>query len=160
MNGIAILIIGVLMLIGIVWQYHLIGEKDGNWEDPPKRMIVPFLLGLVVILGVFVYSLIGMCDSKKAAFTFETLLLWNFKSIVFVVFMNLKSYLGPVVASFVACCEVYFLFEYGELRPLPLLSALAEWVFEFGPEWLAGTYLVLQTVYCLVSSGIDTAASS
>jgi hypothetical protein len=161
MNAVPIIIVGFIMLIGLGWQGYLIGEKDSkkNWEKdgPPGRLYAPLAVGMIVILGVFVYGLICLFDSKKTDYKFETFLLWNAKAIVFALVLNLKSYLGPLTASFCLSCEVYFLFEYGQLRPIPLLSALAGWVFEFAPDAISAVYLVISVLYCLVSSGIESA---
>ena len=45
--------------------------------------------------------------------------------------------------------EVHYFLEYWEYRPVPLLSTLIDWLFEFTPDWIALGYLILVSGYAL-----------
>ena len=160
MNAIQVIVIGLISFLGLIWQFWLTDKDISRKKESgvaPRRLYVPLVAGFLIVLGAIVYCIIVRLDPRKASIAWPTLLLWCSKAFVFALVINLKSYFGPLVVSFVASSELYYLMEYGEWHPVPLLSALADWVFEFGPHWVSIAYLVVQTVYCFATSTAETA---
>jgi hypothetical protein len=166
MNAIQILVIGLISTIGLVWQVELLRKdsKDRTLRrlrhTPLQRLKAPIKLGFVIVLGVIVYCVIVFLDPRKDSVSASTYLVWIFKAVSFAIVMGVKSYLGPLAVSFVLSSEAYAFLEYGEWHAIPLLSAFADWVFEFAPGWASTAYLVVQTVYSFTTSLVDTIADA
>ena len=63
-------------------------------------------------------------------------------SLAFAAALCFKSYFGPLFLAGCASVEVHYFLEYAEFRPVPVLSTLIGWLFEFSPDWLALGYLL------------------
>jgi hypothetical protein len=67
-----------------------------------------------------------------------------------------KSYFGPMVIAWTTLFSVYYLFEYGELRAIPIISLLINWIFGKAGSWIQLVYLIAIGFYCVSSSIYDS----
>lgn len=154
MDWTAIGIIGVLSLLGIWWQFFLISKRDGDGHGP-RRVIPAVFAGLVVFLGVTVWSIIGVIDENKALSVPDALWM-DFKALIFGFSLCIKSYLGPVVLAFTLSFVTYHYFEYGVFKTVPFIQSVLGWAFSKTPEWLSTAYLICVCVYSLGASSFDS----
>lgn len=150
-NGVVVGVIGLILVGSLIWMGCLI-EKDRKHMERggllPRRMVVPVFASAALILGVLAYTVFSGPPPLTGA-------VWVFKAVVIALVICLKSYFGPVVTGAVLSYQVYSLGVHGTLGAVPALTGLLEWLFSFAPPQLAVVFLVVQVVYCAVTSGID-----
>lgn len=154
---------------GLYWQFYLIMEKDSNYwwgifdgdfifaDESPKRVMISFFAGIIIILGIITYILVASFDAQKNlsqdVFPLLPIIL---KSFVFFMFLLIKSYFGPFFLSFSLCSIIYTGIEYGDFSHVAFISSLLDWVFAFAPEPTSSIYLFTSSLVILGSSILDT----
>ena len=156
-------------MLGLFWQYRLFTEDDNDWlrvfnfynlfwlKYTPLRVKIASIIGSVITLGTIGYTIITLFDPEKH-FPNEASLLFGAigKAILVSMFLIFKSYFGPMFTMFVLSSGIYFGFEYGELRYIPILSGMFDWLFSNTPGFFKMSYLIGSTVYISLSSLYDT----
>ncbi|MEO1628854.1 MAG: hypothetical protein AAFV25_27135, partial [Bacteroidota bacterium] len=54
-----ILFIGAVSILGIIWQLHILSMESGR-RTPPKRVVIPMVLGGLSLSGILVHGFIAM----------------------------------------------------------------------------------------------------
>jgi len=149
-KGVEVILLGALFVGFIYWQIQLL--EEGN-DD---RIIIPSIFSVVVFVGVFVLGVLSLNDSRKPEFSMAIFFLNLIKAFVFGVVFLLKVWFGPIAIGIVVCSTVYFFFEYGEFRAIPLLNTILGWIFSNFNEWIKATYMIGTGLYILGSTIYDS----
>jgi hypothetical protein len=151
----AILLVGAVTVAGAIWQRHLWRADKRAWNcgESPRRFRIALCLSAIIVAGTIVVSAFMLAEGRLAVSEF---FVWVFKAVVFCAAINAKTLFGPTFVALTTAAEIYFWFEYHEFRAIPVLSNVADWVFECAPDWLGAAYLVAQTLFCLLSAGFDS----
>ncbi len=148
MDLVQFFLIGVFVVVGLSAQ---IGLAENNILG---RIAVPILVGGGLILGhilVFVFQII---DSGVWEWS---LLGGALASVLFLAILVLKSFFAPVVASFILSYQTYVLFEYGELRLIPIFDAALALLFSDPSNGLRWTYISILLIYSIIATIGDLA---
>jgi len=152
---IEVIIIGIIVSGGIIWQFYLINKRD-SWDDgPPFRVIPAGIIGVIIFLGVVVFSILGYIDERRGL-PFIFIFTNGGKALILCLVLILKSYFSPITAAFSLSCVVYFYFSYGEMHTIPLIQSIFEWVFISAPKWASAVYAVIVSLYSFSMAIVDS----
>jgi hypothetical protein len=140
-RAIEVILIGAVMLAGVIWTYFLFKKGDH------ARVVPTLVVGAIVLLGVAVRDGIALADPKTNVHFLDFCSAVG-KAALFAMGINFKSLLAPLVIALTISVGAYYLFEYRELHPLPVLSTLVDLVFSTAPRWLEWTYCIAMGLYC------------
>lgn len=138
-----VVIIGLLMATGIVWQMHLFA-KDSRSVDFPDRMKPAVAVAIVMFLGIVIYTVIAQNDPAS------TLPWWMFlanagKAIVLAAVILGQAFLAPIVGAYVLSWTAYHWLTYGEFHSIPIIQTAFEWALAGAPPWAGNLYACLTT---------------
>lgn len=162
MNALMIIVMGIISIVGIVWQVAIIKKDNDNdysvpdffenlfegdivyaFENLHKRLIPSIILGAIILVGTIVWMIIVLLVDSNSEVTSDLAFGILIKVVVLVLAFNFKSYFGPLVVCFVATVSVYNIFEYGFIEYINLLQPLIDWIFDYFPVWIKYTYWVI-----------------
>ena len=164
MNAIEIMLIGSVMLVAIIYQIYLFFYKDstvftkGEWgnfsfDDIPRRVKPPLALGLAAFLGCIIFaiftSFMGAADSAIVA---RKVIAYGIKAFILMIVACVKSYFGPIFSGLIISFTIYSLFEFGELKTIPVLRLFLGWVFSTNSLIIYWIYVGVCFTYALGSS--------
>jgi hypothetical protein len=167
MNPVAAALAGIVMTAALAWQLVL-WNRWGMTESSDKAiakkaetafltgLVLPIALAAIVAIGIVTMGVVSLADSQNTSFTLPVFFSYLGKAFVLVVLTAAKAGLGVLVAGYVVAAEIYFVFTYGSLRPVPLLTALLDWIFSFGPNWLGVVWLGSQVTWSVVTGAVFT----
>jgi prepilin-type N-terminal cleavage/methylation domain-containing protein len=148
-----VILVGLLWLGGITWQVFLI-VRDQD-DGPGLRVLPAAIAGGVLFVGVVVVSGFEVFDERRGLPIASAL--GNVgRAAVLSVSLMVKSYLGPLTVALALSSVVYFLLTYGELRTIPLIQGVFDWVFTGAPRWLSWAYAAIVALYSLGGAIHDT----
>lgn len=192
MNPVSAMLVGLIMIITLIWQFrlwkvwagghlrHPIYAIDAMFESTLDVLRVamtlafgerndmegntatffgfslPVAISIVAAAGIIILSFISLFDSSNS-FGLGSFIVYIFKALVLVVVTVFKSALGILLSGYVFSVEVYYFFTYGELRSVPIISALLDWIFSLGPDWVGNVWLVIQVMWSIVTGAIFSA---
>lgn len=156
----ATLVIGGLTTIGVLWQVVLFKNSRTvtvmRSAGVAPRIVPAAIVGVIVLLGVVLYSSFELIDEQRER-SIEEALSNIGRAFVLALMLPLKSWLGPLTVMVTLGFACYFLFSYGELRPIPFIQSLFDWVFSGAPSWMSATYTLCVAGYALGGSIYDSA---
>lgn len=159
---------GVIVVLGISWQWNLL-RKDYYYRDTsyryyipeyfslliphfiPKRVIVPYVFGIVVFVGTLILSSFELYT--YGIFFSESDWVENvLKAGIFFLIIILKSWFGPLLLS-VSISYAIYLLSHGELISwVPILQELIDWIFSSLPDAVYILYVFVVLLYSALSS--------
>ena len=156
MNLIAASISGVVVLAA-VWRQFQIWEQTFSSSDKSAQRAffaygVPVLTSILIVVGIIATGIHSLLDEKNTAFTIGTMGMFVLKGIVLIGVTIIKSFLSLLIAGYVVSYEIYTYATYQEFRSVPLIGAILDWIFSFGPSWLSNGWLGLQVSWALITA--------
>lgn len=165
-----IIIYGFSVGLAILWQRHLMLQRDRHYNRPiisrlpefvasfvpdriPNRAVVPYLCGFFIIVGTLVYSLFMMIDGQYDGADVARNL---FKTGIFLVIITTKAWFGPVVLSLSVAYAFWLLVNGQTLAWFPALHTLLHWAFQDLPANTVVLYSFSTLLYLLGASLYDT----
>ena len=158
-----IALFGGLGIFALYWQYKA-SFPDGDLDLPyivdgeemPKRVKIPFFVGMLLFAGSIIYTIIALSKGGTNFVPHFWAGIWLiFKSFVFWLFFVIKSYFGPVVFGIIAITIAYNLIEHGILQSIPFFTWAIDWVFGVASPGLHLAYTLLVGVYSFGISVLD-----
>ena len=156
---IEIMILGAVALGAIAWQVYLIWQCDElnpvlpDWDDVPSRAMIPMVFGLIAVLGCVLYAAFSLLTNSHSPIQQPgDAIAFVFRSVVFWIVVTAKGYFGPLVVGFVISFAIYNLFEFQELRAIPIFRAIGDWVFASSSSALHWTYVGIIFTYSFGTS--------
>jgi hypothetical protein len=124
MDFLLIVMIGMPLGLGIVWQVYVFKKHDKvgpdalfvsimtyDWSDKmPARIIAALIASHVIFLGVLGFYAIAVFDEHKT-FSFLEMVGSVGRALVLCGFLIIKSYFGPVVVGYMVASSAYFGYE-------------------------------------------------
>lgn len=165
MNALMIILMGVSILAGIYWQLILYNNDGGGLfyvfdnivekYEAPKRLYAPIFISLILFFGTIIWGIIAILVDDNSQLNTLDFLIYLFRIFILGFLWIVKSYFGPLILTFLLCVSIYYLFEYGQIKHIPLVSMLYHWAFEELPGWVEITYYVLVIINCFGGSLFD-----
>jgi hypothetical protein len=118
----------------------------------PKRIVAPFILGILLIIGTLMWMSITLLVDPKSTISLSLAVITFGKVLFLVLVFTLKSYIGPVITCFVSCVAIYNLFTYNQLETILIIQPLIDWIFDFFPNWVKYIYW---GIFLLNSAGMS-----
>lgn len=165
-----IIVYGVLVGVGILWQRHLFKEKDHYRQRAaydmlpyfiasvvpdkvPKRAVIPFVFGIFVIIGTVVYS-----SFELSTYSFNGDDWWRnvFKATFLAVILVAKAWMGPALISISIAYGIHLLSHGASLEWMPILQQLLDWIFRSLPDVIYVIYSFVSLSYVAVTSITDS----
>jgi hypothetical protein len=163
--GVAILVIGVILLAGSIWQVYLWGrdidsadEDDGplSWLKGPyaiRQLGIGLIAGTVAFFGISGWGIIAYFDPNRHDWGILSVLCAFFKGGVIGVALLIKSMCSALFLAFVLASFVYFMAEYNQMHSVPVVTALFNWAFDgLASKPLGNECVVIVTIYSVISS--------
>ncbi len=170
MQDYLILIYGLIVGLGWLWQMHLFRERDpltrGHaclWlpgfirgaipQRLPARAAPPYLFGLLVVVGVLVYS--GF-EYQRGLLSGDAV--WNnlWRALGFAAVITLKAIWAPLLLALGVAWGIHCYLEGLPVEWLPVLQGLLEWIFVGLPGSVFFGYNLLALGYLFVVAMRDS----
>ncbi len=174
---------GIVVTIGVLWQWYLLTETDpkrqgyANRMLPrfiakvvpnriPRRAVIPYVFGIFIIIGTVVYSSFEFAESNGSYGSAEADWFINLiKATSFAVIIVAKAWFGPALLSFSLVYVVHQLsrapttLSDATLEWLPILHDLLDSIFKILPDNIYVIYSFIILIYIAVTSLHDLAGA-
>lgn len=145
-------VFGLVVCLTVVIQFRVLRQL---WTGPSAALrfsiALPTTIALIIALGYAADSALHWYDpySKQGSLgQFGEALL---KGMALVLCIWGKAVFGVGLAGIVLLWELHNLSVHGSLVPVPILSSICDWLFNFGPDWLGTVWLIGQLGFNFVT---------
>jgi len=164
-----IVVYGILVGVGFLWQRHLFKEKDPYRQgsaynvfpyfiasivpdNVPKRAVIPYVFGVFIIIGTVVYS-----SFELGSYGFNGDDWWRnvFKAAFLAAILVLKAWFGPALVSLSIAYAIHLLSHGAGLEWMPILQGLLDWIFKSLPDVIYIIYSFVSLSYIAITSITD-----
>jgi hypothetical protein len=154
LRSLEVVLLALIVAGSLYWQQRLLRD-DCRVGFPPRRLYIPLVVSLLVLIGYLFYGVLSLTDARKPEFGAGSFLEVIAKALVVALALNVKTLLGPIFIGYSIGAMLYCYFEYNEWAFWPLLDLLLDWLFEGSPRWFKYVYLTATFGYALVASVVD-----
>jgi hypothetical protein len=145
-------VFGLVVFLTVVTQLRVLRQL-WTGPSPALRFSITFPTTIALIIGLGYVTVEGLAwyDPRSQTGSF-----WQFgeallRSLALVLCIWGKAVFGVGLAGAVLLWELHNLIVHGSLVPVPILSGIFDWLFNFGPDWLGTVWLFSQLGFSFVT---------
>jgi hypothetical protein len=157
-RALGLVILGILVVIGILWQWVLIAFDMAKWNDGqlPYRILAGTTICILLFLGVVIRGVFLIYYDDRVAYEFAFLIRDIANFFLFSVIFLLKSYFAAAITMFGIALALYFFLEYRIISPVIVLEPVLNQVVSLAPSGIQDIYVAAFSVYAVGMSFVDT----